>query len=55
MDEVGLGGCSGKCSEVARDERLGLTQGNEQQLVDDVNNAVVEFEVLCLSARYNAV
>jgi len=44
--KVDFGGCSGKSGEIAGDERFTNTQWDEQQLVNDVNDAVIEWDVL---------
>lgn len=43
---AGLSGCASESGEVATDESLGDTQWDGQKLVDDVNDAVVELDVL---------
>lgn len=43
-----MGGCAGESSEVAADEGLGDAQRDGQESVDDVDDAVVEFDVLGL-------
>jgi hypothetical protein len=46
FDEVG-GGCgAGESGEVAGDQGRGEAEGDEQEFVDDVDDAVVEFDVL---------
>lgn len=45
-DEAGLRCCAGEGGEVAGDQRGGDAEGDGQESVDDVDYAVVEFEVL---------
>ena len=44
--KVCLGSGSGKCSEIAGDESLRDAEWDEQQLVNDVDDTVVKFDVL---------
>ncbi len=49
--EVDLCSCASKCYEAAGDESLRDTQWNKEELIDDVDNTIVEFDILQMSMR----
>lgn len=50
-NDVDLCSCASKCCEAAGDESLRDTQWNKEELVDDVDNTIVEFDILQMLMR----